>query len=441
LGLAPAAHHRLLIKELEDIEAGRNDRLLVSMPPGSAKSTYASKLFPAWFLARKPNRSVIGASHTSTLAEDFSRDVQSFIREHGQTLGYRLLTEPAELWKTSNGGRYRAAGVGGPITGSRADVAIIDDPVKSREQADSPAQRERVWKWFMADLRTRLRPGASIVVIMTRWSEDDLGGRILTLQPDRWRTLILPAFAVDNDPLGRKPGEPLWSDDTYGYGGELSATLHEYRQTGGMRDWYALYQQTPRPDEGSLFKTTQVAVLPTPPALHGAVVARAWDLAATKKLGTRDPDWTAGVKIARMRDGRLIVLDVVRLRGGPEEVERAIVNTATQDGSGVQIGLPQDPGQAGKSQILHLSRQLMGYRIKSSPETGSKETRAAPYAAQVNVGNVSVVHAPWNRPYLDELASFPGSKDDQVDASSRCFDLVAVPTYDASLSWVGDATY
>jgi predicted phage terminase large subunit-like protein len=425
LGLSPAPHHRLLINELEQIARGENDRLLINMPPGSAKSTYASVLFPAWLLAQAPNLSVIGASHTADLAEAFSRRTMGMVREHAEMLGMDLAKESVANWETTNGGAYKSAGVGGPITGRRADCAIIDDPVKSREDADSERYRERAWAWFSADLRTRLRPCGRIVLIMTRWHEDDLGGRILLQQGDRWRVLKLPAIAGDDDPLGRAPGDWLWGDDDYGYASELRRVYDEYQANGAMRDWGALFQQDPRPADGGVFKTHLISVLDAAPA--GNNVVRAWDLAATEQTGTRDPDWTAGVKMMRTQEGGFVVLDVVRFRGGPDDVERSIVNTAALDGHHCRIGIAQDPGQAGKQQVLYLTRKLSGYRVESSPETGDKSTRAAPVASQVNVGNVSMVKASWNAPFINELSSFPsGNKDDQIDALSRAFSMVGL---------------
>jgi len=420
-GFAPATHHRLLIDELSAVARGENDRLMVFMPPGSAKSTYSSVLFPAWYLAQRPRLNVIGASHTATLAETFSRRVQGQIREHGRMLGYGLATEAVERWEATNHGEYRAVGVGGPIAGIRADLAIIDDPVKSRADAESETLRERTWNWFNADLRTRLKPGGAIALIMTRWHEDDLAGRLLQVEPERWRVIKLPAFATANDdPLGRELGAPLWGDDDYGYGAELAEKRETYERSGAMRDWQALYQQDPRPGEGSLFRVSAIETMEAEPA--GGQAVRAWDLAATKQTGTRDPDWTVGVKLKRLPDGRFVVLDVVRARGGPDDVERMIVNTAHQDGRGVRISLPQDPGQAGKTQVLYLTRKLTGFTVESSPETGDKATRAAPVASQVNVGNLSIVRGAWNRPFLDELGGFPSAtKDDQVDALSRAF--------------------
>ncbi len=393
---------------------------MVMMPPGSAKSTYASVLFPAWFMQFHSGAQVIGASHTATLAEDFSRRVIRTVSEHRHTLGYHPTNEAGGLWYGSNGSRYLAAGVGGAVTGSRSDLSLIDDPVKSREDADSQRIRDIAHGWFRADLSTRMKPGGRIVLIMTRWHEDDLAGRLLTDEASRWTVLKLPALAEQEDPLGRAVGEPLWPD------WESGSMLADKRRTLGERDWAALFQQSPRPPEGALFKTALIEAIPA--TMPGKTI-RAWDLAATREIGTRDPDWTAGVKLTRTNEGRLIVEDVVRLRGSPDEVEATIVATASRDGHSVDIRLPQDPGQAGKAQALYLTRKLTGYRVHSQPVTGDKSTRAAPLASQVNVGNVSIVTAPWNRAFLDELGGFPsGAHDDQVDAVSDAFaGLIAPP--------------
>jgi len=330
-------------------------------------------------------------------------------------------------WDTTTGGQYKSAGVKGPITGRRADLAIIDDPVKSRKDADSPSYQDDTWSWYLADVRTRLKPGAAVILIMTRWHESDLGGRLLETQGADWKVVKLPATALENDPLGRKPGELLWSDGSYGYAGELARIKAEYEATGAMREWQALYEQDPRPGEGALFKTGQIRVLDALPPPTGRLV-RAWDLAATEQVGSRDSDWTVGVLMQKTPDGAFIVRDVVRIRGGPDEVEATIVATASQDGQTVTVSLPQDPGQAGKGQVLYFTRKLAGRRVESSPETGSKETRAAPFASQVNVGNVSIARAAWNRPFLDELSAFPAARhDDCVDAASRAFVALISP--------------
>lgn len=398
---------------------------MVFMPPGSAKSTYVSKLLPAHAFARVPGIQIIGASHTADLAEKLSGETQEYIREHQATLGYGLRTEAAGRWLTTNKGEYLAVGVGGGATGFRSDLFIIDDPVKSRADADSETYRERTWSWFHSVAARRMKPGGRIILMNTRWHEDDLAGRLLATQPDRWRVVSLPAQAIENDLLGRAPGEFLWDDEIYGYGKQLRQDKADLELSGAMREWWSLFQQNPRPTEGALFKVALIGVVDA--LAPGGKSGRAWDLAATRESGTRDPDWTVGVKLHRTRAGAYVVEDVVRLRGGPDEVDAAILATAQRDGREVPISIPQDPGQAGKAQVLYLTRALTGYNVHSSPETGDKATRAAPVVAQCNVGNLSMMRAGWNAAFIDELAGFPsGTKDDQVDALSRAFAMVGM---------------
>jgi predicted phage terminase large subunit-like protein len=279
--------------------------------------------------------------------------------------------------------------------------------------------RERLWSWYRFDLTTRLKPRGRIVLIMTRWHEDDLAGRLLAQNSAEWHQLRLPALAEDGDPLQRKAGTALWPE------WEDEHALLRRRDTIGERAWTALFQQSPRPIVGSLFKIDCIDVLDTSPKHADGLVVRAWDLAATAATGGNDPDWTAGVKLARDSMGRFIVLDVVHMRGTPHEMEAAISEAARVDGTAVTIGLPEDPGQAGKHQASYLTGQLAGYRIATSRETGSKTTRAAPVASQVEGRNFAIVRAGWNHTFLEELRDFPfGRKDDQVDALSRAFTML-----------------
>ncbi len=406
------------MQELTALAQGETRRLMVLMPPGSAKSTYASILFPAWWFTQHPRSSVIAASHTASLAEHFGRQIRLLIQEHGPRLGYALSDDSraARRFSTNRGGEYFATGVRGPIVGRRADLILIDDPVKSQAEADSRRQRDQLHDWFRADLLSRLRPRGRVVLIMTRWHRDDLAGRLLA-RAKLWRVLELPALARDNDPLGRNPGDPLWPE------WEDAAALEAKRLAVGERSWAALYQQSPRTQESALFRIARIRLLDHPPLIERAV--RAWDLAATSELGARDPDWTVGVKLARTPDGEFVVLDIVRLRGDPATVEEAIRATARADGASVPIGLPQDPGQAGRAQVLYLARRLAGHTVHTSPETGSKLTRATPLASQVNAGNLAVLRAPWTAALLEELQDFPhGEKDDQTDALSRAFAML-----------------
>ncbi len=424
--LTPAAHHRLLLDELDALASRRSDRLLVAMPPGSAKSTYASVIFPAWMLRRRPRTRIIAACHTEQLAAHFGRQVRALLAAESDKDG----DEPGEAsiarderaaarFATRAGGGYFGVGVRGPLAGRRADLIVIDDPVKSWAEADSEAARQALWDWFRADLTTRLSPGGRIALVMTRWHEDDLAGRVLAAE-DGWRTLILPALAdADDDPLGRAPDAPLWPAQ------EDAAALARRRSVLGPRAWAALYQQRPRSDAEALFQTARIAVLEEPPACRRVV--RAWDLAATAAGGAaRDPDWTVGVKLGRTEAGGVVVLDVLRLRAGPAEVARMIVQTAKLDGGSVPVGLPQDPGQAGKQQVAWLSGLLSGFRVVAGPETGSKLTRATPAAAAVAGGQMAVLRGNWNRAFLDELRDFPGGrKDDQVDALARALAMLS----------------
>jgi predicted phage terminase large subunit-like protein len=417
-GHAPAAHHLLLIAELEKLSLGQSDRLMVLMPPGSAKSTYASVLFPAWWYTQHPFSSVIAASHSLGLASHFSRRVRALVFANEVYLGYSICEgqRSAERWATTSGGDYLAIGVHGAIAGRRADLIIVDDPVRSRADAESPLKRDFIWEWFKSDLSTRLRPGGKIVLIMTRWHPDDLGGQILARTPEEWRVLRLPALAEAGDPLERPIGDALWP------AWEDRAALLRKRNLIGERAWSALFQQNPHPTEGKLFTTDRLEIVDRHDQSRDIATIRAWDLAATGPTGQNDPDWTVGLKLAQQSDGRYIVVDLLRIRGTAREVEELIVNTARQDGTAVLIGIPEDPGQAGKSQSAYLVRQLAGFNVISSRETGSKSTRAMPVASQIDAGNVTVLRADWNRLFIDEVRDFPyGRKDDQVDALVRAF--------------------
>jgi predicted phage terminase large subunit-like protein len=419
-GEVPARHHAFLLRELETVALGETDRLMVFMPPGSAKTRYASIVFPAWMLAQRIGVDMIGASYNGDYANDLSGQIIRLIQENTETLGYRLISDSRQLWRTNNRGQYRAAGAGGGITGRRADLFVIDDPIKGREDADSEIIREKVWKWYRAEVVTRLKPKARIILIQTRWHHDDLAGRLLNSpRAGDWRVVELPAFAEADDALGRKPGEPLWPE------WEDREALERKREEVGPREWASLFQQRPTPTEGALFKVLMLQTLDAAPICSAMV--RSWDLAGTEAKRGSNPDYTVGLKMGRTPVGQYVIPDIVRLRGGPDEVLAAIVNTAKADGKMVTVRLPEDPGQAGKQQVLHLTRALAGYRVVSDRESGNKEVRAGPVASQVNIGNVAVVRAPWNATFREELADFAaGTYDDQVDALSGAFGVIGL---------------
>jgi hypothetical protein len=253
-GFEPARHHLFLIEKLEEVVAGKIDRLMVFMPPGSAKSTYVSELFPPFWFNKFPRSSIIGCSHTGELAERFGRKVRNRILHKAEVLGYTLdeSNRAASRWETTTGGEYFAAGIGGAITGRRADLALIDDPVKSREDAESQVVREKTWEWYKSDLVTRLKPDARIILIQTRWHLEDLGGMLLHEMEkggDQWQVINLPAFAVANDPMvpPRNVGDVLWPE------WESKEAIERKRMILGLRDFEALYQQNPQPPGGTFF--------------------------------------------------------------------------------------------------------------------------------------------------------------------------------------------
>ncbi|MXV35688.1 MULTISPECIES: phage terminase large subunit [unclassified Saccharibacter] len=442
------SHLQLLSHKLMQVERGEIDRLMVFMPPRHGKSELSSTRFPAWYLGRHPTRQIITASYSADLAENtFGRNVRNLFRspEFSNVFPNILLSNDSSAkgqWATNKGGVYVAAGVDGGLTGKGAHLAIIDDPFKDRKEAESQVIRDNVWDWYRSVLYTRLMPSGAIVLIMTRWHPDDLAGRLLKAQDtggDHWDVVELPALADSpDDALGRSEGEALWPDRY-----PLPA-LKRIRDTVGPREWAALYQQKPTEAEGNLFKLTALSYLDAEPS--GVIdLVRRWDLAATRDTGGNDPDWTVGVKMGRLDSQHYVILDIVRFRGGPQDVQQAILNTARADGYETRIVLPEDPGQAGKAQSAYLTGLLVGYHVQCIRETGDKATRATPFASQVNVGNVCLVKSAWNAPFIEELRAFPAAThDDQVDAAAGAFTAIWTPNMgplapdDADSFWADD---
>lgn len=401
---------------------------MIWMPPGTAKSTYGSVIFPAWLMANRPIK-VIGASNNLELALEFSSKVQDLVAAYSDDLGVRLKTENKLWWKLHNGSEYKAAGVGSGIQGIRADIAIIDDPVKGSEQVSSMEQRTKTHQWFKVDLYGRLKPDAAVIIIQTRWHLDDLSGRILDrleqqeLEAEGWEVINLPAIweaAEDEKPfpdgMGRKTGELLWPEY------HTQKFLDDKKAVFGPKDFACLFQQNPRPIEGALFQGVITKIEPEALPSDYKKRVRRWDIAATEKVGSANPDWTVGMLMQRNTNGGYVIVDVERFRGGPDEVRRRIREVAEADGSHVHIQLPQDPGASGKMVAHDFVKHLNGFQVTTMPETGSKERRAGAFAAQVNGGNVQMVKGAWNAALEDELQLFPnGHHDDQVDAASGAF--------------------
>src|SRR5690606_32030379 len=237
------------------VAAGESPRLMIFMPPRHGKSEIGSRNFPAWHLGRYPHHEFIGCSYGSDLANGFSRKVRDLVKDTAYSAVFDQCainkdSQSVEAWLTTKGGGYAAAGVGGPITGRGAHVLLIDDPIKNREDAESAQKREAVWDWYTSTAYTRLAPGGGVLLILTRWHDDDLAGRLLKKmaegEGDQWVVVEYPAQAV-HDELFRKAGEPL-HPARYDHD-----ALERIKRAVGPRDWQALYQQNPTPEDGDYF--------------------------------------------------------------------------------------------------------------------------------------------------------------------------------------------
>lgn len=259
-----ADHHKLLCDTFQRVESGESPRVMIFMPPGSAKSTYGSVCFPAWFIGRKRGRQVLCASYNNELASSIGENTRAVASQpiFQEVFGMGLSDSSAakDNWKLTNGNGYYAGGLMSGITGRRADLVIVDDPIKGQADADSEAVRNKIWKEWEASVKTRAKPGCRFIIIQTRWHEDDLAGRLLPegykgqsgkimcRDGQIWEVINLPAEAyLADDPLGRKDGDMLWP--------EWFPKEHWDQYRGFGRVWNALYQQRPSGDEGLEFRS------------------------------------------------------------------------------------------------------------------------------------------------------------------------------------------
>lgn len=213
-GWEPARHHQVINATLEKVEKGELRKVMIFLPPGSAKSTYSSVQFPPWYLSRRPNRQILACSHRDELVQSFGRKGRELVKSHGKILGYAVKKESHAMdrWETTNGGLYQGLGIGAGVSGIRANLGLIDDFFGKKEDAESKLMRDKLWDWYNWDFVRRLTPGAAQVIINTRWHEDDLIGRLLAREKDEWTVIDIPLYAKEGDILGRKLGEPLWPD-------------------------------------------------------------------------------------------------------------------------------------------------------------------------------------------------------------------------------------
>ncbi len=426
-GYTPAAHHRLLIEKLEAVSRGECDRLLICMPPGAAKSTYASVLFPAWFLANHPAAAIIAASHTTELSERWGRRVRNLVIENAPTLDISLSSDSmaAGRWELTSGGSYLAAGVGQAILGYRADLVVIDDPIRSREDAASETIRRSTWEWFSADLKTRLKPGGRVILIQTRWHEDDLAGRVLAEMEkggDQWHSLILPAVAEEGDPLGRKAGAFLWDDDP-NY--EFGKFLRREQQTQPAWNWAALYQQRPAPESGDYFRSEWLKPYEKIPPLDTLRVFAGSDFAVTAGKG----DWTCHIVVGVSQDNELYLLDLYRAQSTPDvSIDRMLDLQKLWR----PVAWAEEAGAIKNAIGPFLERRMQERKIpifrKTLPVKGDKSARAQSIRGLMALRGLRVpTKAIWYPAFAQELLTFPvGKHDDQCDSLALVGQLVAM---------------
>ena len=413
--IEPAAHHRLLIGTLERVARGELKRVMFFLPPGAAKSTYASVLFPPWYMGRNPTHSVILASHMRELAERFGRRVRNITASapYRDVFGFGLAPDSgaAGRWENQRGGEFYAVGVDSSVTGRRADLGIIDDPVKGRGEADSPTVRQHTWDWYKADFWTRLKPNAALLYIGTRWHDDDLAGRLIEEMKaggEEWEIISLPAIAKDGDPLGRAPGERLWPE---WFTDEMFETAR--RDT---RNWSALYQQEPMPESGDFFKAEWIRYYDRAPPREELRTYGASDYAVTSEGGDYTVHLVAGVD----PDDDIYLLDLWRGQTASDQWIETLLDLMERWKT---LEWAEEVGQIRKGVGPFIvkrqrERRIYNYRKQFSTSGGDKAVRAQPIRGRMAMGKVYFpARAPWTAELVNEMLRFPaGTHDDQVDA-------------------------
>lgn len=416
--------HDLLDEELVRVADGETDRLQFYCPPQEGKSQHVSRRFAEWLLSMDPTLRIVIVSFEKGRARRWGKWVRRDIVAQPE-LGITLVPDSraADQWQTLAGGGIYTVGIGGSLTGEPADVMIIDDPVKDRRDAESALIRERAWEWWESVGQARLSARGRVVLIMTRWHEDDLAGRMDKAEPGRWRIVSVPAIAQANDPLGRKPGAELVSVQgrVRGYFRQLQKRLSGYV-------WHSIYQQTPTAAAGNMFTRTTWGYWRQHPTERKIVtgpegnrrdhwLSDCWrfvtaDLAASTRTSA---DWTVFTAWALLPSGELAVLDRVRARA--EEAEhygmvRPLLERWAVDAVFIERGF------IGTTLVVDLA--TAGVPVTPLDPDADKVTRAIPAASRQKQGRILLpAGAPWLDEWINEHASFPkGTHDDQVDTTS-----------------------
>lgn len=431
----PQAHHILMANALDRVAEGTCTRLMLTLPPGSAKSTYGSGLFPAYFLGKHPKDNVIAGSHTTAFAERWGRRVRNLVAEkrYQQVFNLQVSADSAAAgqWSTNEGGEYFAVGAGARVQGRRGDLIVIDDPFGSREDADSEAKRQHLWDWYVTDIRPRIKPGGRVVLINTRYHMDDLSGRLMQEEPGRWECINLPMEAEENDPLGRQPGERLWKE---WFTEEMVLDAKK-----DPRTWTSLYQQRPVALGGGELKKSWVQYYDNANFTNMPKIMLV-DPAGGRK--DKKSDFTAIWVIALGEDENLYVVDIVRDRINMAE-RTEIIFRLHRKWRPVQTRVERY-GLMADVENLRSEMNRRNYRFQLIEVAGAtkKEDRIRRLVPYFMGGRMWFPHEHMYTDYTgnskdlvrafveEELSVFPvGAFDDMLDGLSR----IAEPTLD--LPW------
>lgn len=446
-------HHdlcRRLERFVEQIEQGLSPRLIIAMPPRAGKSLLASDYFPSWALGKHPEWEVISTSYAVSLPTNFSRNIRDRLRDPVYTAVFpgtqlREDSQGVEQWRLTAGGGLRAAGVGGGITGMGANILIIDDPFADDEEAQSENNRQKVKDWFTSTAMTRLAPENGVLIIATRWHDDDLSGHCLTLREelleqgvpteeiDDWELISYPALAeadeylfadgsIQRGPayvpedarLLRREGEAL-HPERYS-----ASALRRKKNTMPPRQWNAMYQQNPVPDDGEFFSKDMFRFESFLPGTRDEYTfISSWDVAIGEK---RRNDWTVGSVLALDMDNCIHVVDMVRGRLGTMELVNAVCDMIEKWGVSI-FGM--EHGQIKMTLWPLILEEMRRRKIacviddELKPIT-DKEVRAQPLRGLMQTGRVifpSPSTAPWVERAIGEMLRFPaGQNDDIVDS-------------------------
>lgn len=443
----------LIDDELVRLADTPDGRLIISMPPQEGKSQRTSRRFPLWALTQNPELRIAIASYELGVARRWGRAIRDDITTHGHDLGLSVrpdLSAQHEWQLDGHEGGVYSAGIGGALTGRPVDLAVIDDPIKDREQADSEVYRDRVWSWWTDVMATRLAPGAPVVLILTRWHHDDLAGRLLAAEDGHlWRVVNIPAQAEDNpehpDPLGREPGDYMVSAR-----GRTGRQWDAIKVRSGSRTWASLYQGHPTPDTGNLFPTDGWAryerplwivrddgarVVPEANSDSDIELVQSWDFTFKD---TASSDYVVGGVWMR-RGPHAYLLDMVRRRANFSESCQMMLDMTARWPQAI-AKLVED--KANGPAILNALRTRVGGLIPVEPE-GSKYARAVAISPLVEARNVwlpdptAIEGTAWVTDLTEEARDFPqAAHDDTVDMTSQAVHrLLLVPiltgqTYD-----------